>query len=265
VQQFGLRLGAATTNLINCGAFPQITIPAAGTWACWWLSTSQGSVAQRLMAKTSGAGPTMYMTHANAANNRVDFEIPRQSTILRALTEAANFKANWTTRLGEPFFLAATYDTSSGLPKLYMGSLTLPPAEPSSYITQQLGTGTVNDTSANNFVIGNLAAGGVPLVGTMLWNFVSIAELTLAEIIRLWNVMALNIVPRDFRGYVSSWRPGTNGTGLVIDESGRGNHGTISGATLARNMTDLGRLGLCYRNLRFEGFRASKRFLLIPA
>jgi hypothetical protein len=83
---------------------------------------------------------------------------------------------------------------------------------------------------------------------------VSIAELTLAEIMRLKNVMALNVVPRDFRGYVSSWRLGTNGTGLVIDESGRGNHGTITGATLASNMTNLGRLGPGIRPRVFDWY-----------
>ena len=247
MQPYGLRFGAAATDKVDCGAFGAIGVPAAATWAVWFIPTTQADAGHRLVAKA-----TMQMSYANASNNRVVFEAPRATTFTRALTEAANFPVNWTTRLGAPVFMAGTMDLSAGLPKLYMGDLNTPVSEPSAYVTQTLGSGAGTDTTGNNLTLCGI--GSIPTIGTALWAFVSIAELTLAEIMRLKNVMALNVVPRDFRGYVSSWRLGTNGTGLVIDESGRGNHGTITGATLASNMTNLGRLGPGIRPRVFDWY-----------
>lgn len=250
MQLGGLRFGAATSDIVDCGVLNELGVPDKLTLACWFIPTSQGAVAQRLISKLTGASNNIYLTHANASNNRVNLTIPRQSAFVNGLAEASSFRVNWTSHLGEPIFIAGTADLAGGLPRLYVGSLRCPAAEPSAYVTQTIGSGTINDTTNNHLDLGNVNAGTVPLIGTMLWAYIGLAELTLAEIIRLQDVIWSSIPPRDFRGYINSWRPGNNGRGAVVSESNAKNYGTLTGVSftglydynylVARRPNDLG-------------------------
>jgi hypothetical protein len=213
-----LKFGVNATDKVDCGAFAAISVPAAATWAAWFMPTAQADAAHRLIAKG-----TMQMSYANASNNRVVFEAPRATTFIRALAEAASFSVNWATHLGTPVFMAGTLDLASGLPKLYMGDLLTPASEPSAYVTQTLGSGAGTDTTGNNLTLGGI--GSVPLKGSYFWAYVATAVYDLGEIQRLQFNPHQN-----YRNCAGRWRLGANGTGLVLDDSGNGNKGTITGA-----------------------------------
>ena len=216
-----LKFGANATDRVDCGSFTALGVPNAATWAGWFISTSQGVVGQRIAQKGNH-----YLTFANAANNRVDFETGRSTTFLRALAEASSFAVNWTTHLGTPVFIAGTYDIgASSLPRLYMGDLNTPAGEPSAYVTQTLGSGTVTDQSASNLLLGNNAVPNAPLNGSFFWFYAASAEYSLAEIRRLQFVPNQN-----YRACAGRWRLGANGRGPVLDDAGNRNHGTITGA-----------------------------------
>lgn len=247
----GLTFGAATSDRVDCGAFAALNTPAAGTLAAWFLPTSQGAVAQRLMAKN-----TFNFSHANASNNRVVLEIPRATTFLRALTEAANFPVNWVSRLGSPVFMAATYNTASGLPKLFIGDLNSPATEPSSYITQQVGTGAVTSLSGSNLLIGGNGS-TISMKGIIFSAFVALVEYSTNEVRQLQRQMM-----QDFRSCAGRWELGGTGWGRVIDQSGKGNHGTITGAVLTSHVLPMREPS---RRLRYRVPSTQKRFFLIPS
>jgi hypothetical protein len=125
--------------------------------------------------------------------------------------------------------LAAVWDTTltNTDQKLFSGDAVTPLAEPASYSLQQVGAGTVTDTSVRDFLVGNRDTGVAPHVGSI-------------ALVALWDrVMSLDeLISQQFRPRVSDGCAlfsllGYNGTGTQPDWSGNGNVGTVTGATVA--------------------------------
>lgn len=129
---------------------------------------------------------------------------------------------------GQPVCLASRWVFGSLAANIYAGNDSLPLMEAASYTTQGAGSGS-HDDSASNWIVGSdgtaSTANAFPgaLFSLQLFNRLPSGIDELQEIKNLWT-------PRR-SGCVGAWRFGLNGTDYVMDESGSGNHGVVTGAT----------------------------------
>lgn len=130
-----------------------------------------------------------------------------------------------------PFLLAVTFNSANAantLVKAYV-SFNGGPFVPVSWGTTTDGSGAFQSDVLDSLCFGNLSTGSTNSYQGLLWRAHLLAdELNLGVL----NTTQLQRFTRlgSTRGL---WTFGANGTGVVIDESGYGNHGTITGATLA--------------------------------
>lgn len=113
-------------------------------------------------------------------------------------------------------------------PRLLVGDLATAPAEPSSYLFQDAGTGLVTDNSSFDQIIGNgrTLASVWQMGGDVAFVHIVAGNLTNDQIIEQW------MRPHSFGPTISRLfvHYGFNGSGSQIDWSGNGNHGTLVGS-----------------------------------
>jgi hypothetical protein len=134
---------------------------------------------------------------------------------------SANYQTDDFT-LNEWQFFSATWDFNTPGYHIYRGKLNRPASEVS-YVLQTAPTGSLI-ASTGNLMLGNNAVGLTSaLVGVL--PFVGLYN----RVLTLEEVRAIQRGDLIWRGLVGLWRLGRNGLGLVIDESGTGNHGVLTG------------------------------------
>lgn len=235
-----LVFGAATSDRVDCGSAAGIDTPSSLTVAAW-VRPSTLTPARIIIGKTdSSVGWRMY----NGASNRLGFYWDRATTDLEFVS-ADNFQTTNTWA-----FVAATADSSGA--KVYRGTLTTPAAEPGSYATSNVGSGSFVSDASLSLLIGNRSStinlsyvGQIAVVG--YWH---------NRILTLEELIAWQWHPGMYHPEMNLFlHLGYNGTDTQVDWSGAGNHGTITGATLGDHVP----LGA-----PFAGFDAEP-YIVIPS
>ena len=205
---------AAASSINNLGSF---------TVAMWVDLTTVAPAAQRnFFGKSTGNSRVVGFINATTISVQCGSSVSAP-TATATTTNCPGVAAN------QPVFIAFVVDAGVDVPKLYTGSLCIPASEPSAYSAQTTGSTTGHDDSASAWNFAN--GGSVGTTNTIPGNVLS--------------VQVLNRIPRDLAevremqydpwnptrsGCVLSWRVGASGELVVLDESGRGNHGAVAGA-----------------------------------
>lgn len=221
----GLLFDGNTTDLVNCGSNAILDDVLQGSYLVWGTLTTLA--AGLACSKGTGNG-NGFRNFAIISNTSFTMTVDR-ATDLAATALATNF-AHYP-GLNQPFCYAGTFDTAgaNGDQKLYIGNPQAPLAEPSAYSAQTVGSGAPPSNAAVPQYIGNNATpsngwDGI-IFAIQMWNKV----LTRAQLI---DVQSMPVFGPKF-GPIACWTLGTpgQGTSLVKDLSGNGNHGAITGAT----------------------------------
>lgn len=213
-----------TTDKVNHGTATVLDNLDPFTVIAWAMSTTIGANGDKIYMKGLGNN-----TEELAFDSTTVMAVRRGRATAAALATATltNFAA-W--GANKWLFLAGTCNTSvSGDNKLFIGDLTTPAAEPSSYGgSQTVGSGTVGNNNGAAAIVGNRSSdnrnwnGRIALVG--VWNRL----LTQGE---LWDQQWR---PHPTSGNVFFIPFGFNSGGTQFDWSVLGaNNGTITGATVA--------------------------------
>lgn len=199
---------ATVLNSIVVGAVLAVVKPATITGSNRHFFRKSGTQFSRFFYNQSGV---------------IEFGKQRATT---SLTILANNTVVITT--GVHWAAAAVFDLggADGDQRLYLGHLEDGLAEVPGYTTQVVGSGA-HDDSSGNLIVGNNAAGGAGFNGIysrfVVWNG---HQPSLAEL----NGALHGDLPDD----VVLWTEyGLHPTDLAPDYSGHGNHGTVTGATIA--------------------------------
>ena len=201
----------------------EVTVPASsafGTLAsetrliwCRMDTAPSGSVS---LLSQGGGGPS------NVAASATAISIQRDYTTTDARADATF--ANVNIAVGRTFCVASVL--TNGVPALYGGGLGLPLTVASAYSSgPTTGVGTLVDKSANSVRIGGfsgVAQGWPGPIWFAAWFpfAMTVAELREAQFYPdKWKALA-----------VAWWAVGAHGTSVVLDQSGNGHHGTMTGA-----------------------------------
>lgn len=215
-------------DYVNFGNSAEINnLNDVGTFAGWFYRTSAAGDSAYFYKLNSAYtnGISMKAPGVNGLGLRLD--VPMTGTSLRIQTNSSVVTLNaWN-------FVCATWDTSSPTAtdqKLFVGTLTSPVSEISSYNFQIAGSGSVNNADSDGLGIGNIPsnpASFARFVGNIGWVGFWSTQLTQGQLrkIQYKPTASANCV-------LSCWF-GKNGSGTQTDLSGEGNHGTITGATVS--------------------------------
>lgn len=214
-------------DYVDCGSAGSLDNLTAFTFCCW--GKVPDNATDRNIFQKSHFNTTGWRDGEITVNDRLFAGINRATSACQARADLTNF-STWP-GFGEWVFMAGRVNTAgaAGDQQLWMGSLTAPPVEPSSYTNQTAGSGSVPADGTLNFFVGNRNPVSQDRPFGMMafyghWNRL----LTAAEINHQWarpqrttgNVLFLHL------GF--GW-----GTGTQRDLSGNGNHGTVTGASIA--------------------------------
>ena len=215
-----------STRRLDCGSGASLDNLDIGTRLVWAYPTDVTATPPPHFMDKRGAGSTwraFYMNTAVSAG-QLAFQVARATAGLNARSAAGFVTVN------EWQCLAAVYNVNGvdGDQRLYRGTLVSTLAEAPSYVTQSVGNGASGDDSAGTQTVGNVTGidnfnldGLIAVVG--IWN----------RVLSLNELIAQQYRPRMTDGCVLLMHVGYHGTGTQVDYSGNGNHGTVTGATLA--------------------------------
>lgn len=188
-----------------------------------WCRIDNTPSAARSMVSQAGGGPSNF---AVTATPSINYNRDYTGTDANATATLPNLNGT----LGQPFCIAGML--TNGVPSLYGGNLKVPMTLAAAYsVGPTSGTVVLVDKSANPLRFGGFsgAAQGFPgVIWMVAWFNYALAldELRTVQF-EPWRMRARAL------GF---WLPGCNGTGRVLDESGNGNHGTITGAVPTGDM-----------------------------
>lgn len=220
---YGLRFTNGSSQAVTAAAAASINNLGSFTVAMWVNLTTVAPAAQRnFFGKSSGNNRVVGFINATTISVQYGSSVSAP-TATATTTNCPGVAAN------QPFFVAFVVDAGVASPKLFTGSWGIPASEPSAYSAQTTGSTTGHDDSASAWNFAN--GGSVGTTNTLPGNVLSIQVLNriprdLAEVREMqydpWNPTR--------SGCVLSWRVGASGELVVLDESGRGNHGAVAGA-----------------------------------
>jgi len=210
-----------TTHVVNHGSAASLDDIDAFTALLWVQTDQTGDVDFMLLTKGSNVGPRFAMNPAFA----ITAEMPRATDYLVINGSIGNF-ASW--GANKWVFLAVSMDIAGvdGDQMILCGDLNTIATEPSSYASQDVGSGASSDDSAGDMNIGRLADGN-RWIGEIASIMIFDTNFSVAEI----QAQQFNPIP--IKKPVLHTHYGFNGTGSQIDLSGNGNNGTVTGATVA--------------------------------
>lgn len=228
VQAFGgLSFANDSTDRLDCGSGSSLDNIAAGTILAWLKITSLSATNYGGISSKSATDYSILKEWdiSDSTNlGRPVFEIDRATTNLQV-------KSSQIPATGQPIFVGYSWNTAGTNTDqhIYYGTSTANVIEPS-YVQQVVGSGTVQDDSAQSWGIGNMAGGTVfdgGGVRTIYWVGVWNRQLSLAEI------QAQQYHPHNTGSNenVLMVYLGWNGTGTQGDMTGNGNNCTVTGAT----------------------------------
>lgn len=212
-----LKFGAALSDRVEFGAAASLLTLDPVTWVAWANANTLTS-GRRIMAKAvSGQS---FSLRLNNGTGDLRFDRTRAGGQSDLRTNSSPLVLNqWV-------FVAATWSSAtSPVAHIYTGTL-LTPATEASYGTNNDSSGAVTSDAAGPMCVGNLpTTNDVAFQGLIAGAGVANVILTLEQI------RSLQAFLRPLVGTVLCASPlARNGTGLVHDDSGLGNHGTITGA-----------------------------------
>lgn len=113
---------------------------------------------------------------------------------------------------------------------LYAGYSTGTVAEVTTFASNVDGTGVMTDDSAGNLLVGNNSGNALAFVGQIDMVSISSGIMTINQVQeQCWSNVPISTAALFFV------LPGQNGTGTQYDLSGKGNNGTVTGATASSN------------------------------
>jgi len=233
-------MGINTALTFASSTTDRVTLPTTfldnvdpATFVAWVTLRTLSQNAVRIMTKNAGAARHNFFPQdfiGGGAGYGLELFRGRATTSL-------DIHANWTNFFGAtaniPMFLAGQSDlNTAGNNRLFVGTQSIPAAEPSSYSVQTNGSGTATSNAGQVCLIGNQDGQSFSLQGAIHWLGVWNATLSLAELLDLQHHPLTS--PLLMRA-LAWWMPGTNGAGPVLDLTGKGNHGLITGAMAVSN------------------------------
>lgn len=224
-----LDFSGLSSHRVNIGSGASLDNVNAGTLI---VRGRLGSIADgRFFQKGTFGSSDYHYFGINGAQSRLEFSRKRATTDCGAQATFANFSGHATNQWG---WYAAVWNTAgvNGDQKLFYATDGTPFAEPSAYFSQGVGSGAVGDNSAADAFLGNNAGLALALPGRMARVILYNVALTLAQL------RAIQFSHLVLAGRIGHWELGWTGTGTQVDYSGRGNTGTVTGATLAAGPPD---------------------------
>lgn len=216
-----LHFAAAASDRVDCGSAAMLDDRGVGT-TLFWVKPDTGVAGNPVQAICGKVGTGFVNVVMRQNGTRLRFDLNR--TTADMILVADGFLAG-RYNFGVVSWDAALTDTDQ---HLYIGTPNVPAIEPV-YLTQTAGSGTQDVDSTGPFLIGNLEPTGTDVTqGNIAWLATYNRQLTLREIHRL------QFNPQPAPGCLGDWIPGEFGTGIVHDRSGKGNYGTVTGATYVR-------------------------------
>lgn len=219
-------------DLVDHGSAAGLDDLPSSAFSCWaWVYRTADGSNQHIISKDN-AFPSGWSLTANAVsgtNGELRFVVFRTDSTGTNWADAIS--ASGLIALNTWTFVAGTYDpATSPQMRLYIGTLSTPVAEVGSYFRQQDGVGSYLSDAAHNLYVGNLQrATTLPFLGRIQRGGLAAQvytreQLQVAQYGTISQAVALGS-PRLAWNY--------DATGTQRDESGNGNSGTITGATLA--------------------------------
>lgn len=196
----------------------------AATILSWSFVTSTSSLAYTYQKSTFATGQINHGMNTSGASSVTTLFVKRATASVNISTTSTNF----TTWGGNKWlFLVAGYDITNGVaPVLVMGDLGNPAAVAASYNSNTVGSGAKGDDSAHTAHIGN---GNQDLLTVPFPGYIGMLAL-LNRQLTLGEILDFQYDPRPIAGCVGFWMCGADGPVSVLDRSGLGNTGTITGA-----------------------------------
>lgn len=238
---------SATTHDVLVPASTSIANLSVKTfWAWIYLRTYTGASGWRLFQK-GYVGRNGFAHYCGGGTTAFEYQY------FRTGGGGLNFAANYTSFASwagnKYLFVCVITDGGSGT-KLYVGDLKTPPAEPSAYSFSSVGSAAFYNDSAIALDWGNRGGSAVNLDGYLHSSVWIPSVLPYKEIKTAWSTPPKLWGPLYQNAACGIWRFGSNGRGIVLDESGKSNHGTLTGAVpISDNLPrvynlgdDLGRL-----------------------
>jgi len=216
--------------MINVGSGSSIDDIVAGTVCAWVMPTNTTTTGRIWQKGLFNTGYRLFDVNT-ASLGKLQFALNRVTTGLLAESVSGVITANaWN-------FCAGVYNAAGAASdqKLYVGSLVAIAAEVPSYTARVLGVGSVVSDAAADGIIGNRSLGGPFFPGAIAWLGLWNRVLAKEEIVGTpgGRLLGQQFNPRPTAGCVGFWYPGDNGASSVVDRTGNGNTGTITGAAVS--------------------------------
>lgn len=218
----------ATSNRVDCGSDASISffgdLTPNGSFWCWAYAFNASANMDLLRRRVD------FDQHGVFGFNTTDgfsaFIGRPGGTNYSLISAVANFAAWGTLKW---MFIAWVWDTGGAASdqRFYVGDLSNPPAEPSSYTNQQVGSGSIGDESSAGMRLFNNHNANTAWDGYGATPCFEAETLTAAQVYRRWRFC------RPGANVKAHWLLGQEGQGLQIDRSIYRNHGTVTGATPA--------------------------------
>lgn len=220
---------SASTHKVNVGSSSQLDDLQELTTIQWaWVSSLPGASSEsRLWQKAYlGAHSTAHvLAFENYGTDVISTNYSRATSPQVARAAVTNFAAwglnKWL------FVVGRSHATTNGSNNLSIGDLWTPPAEPSAYVDQTAGSGAFRSDAAASLYIGNRENDNVALDGRIAFTAWYNRRLTDSEVFQTWLGWYWH------PGLVGLWQHGHMGASRVLDLTGRGSTGTVTGATLS--------------------------------
>lgn len=164
-----------------------------------------------------------------SSTSQIQIVMTRATTNLNATASLANMSTYGASKW---CCVATTWDSTgaNGDQQLWHGDLATPMAEAAAYVTQQVGSGTVTDTTALDFLVGNASSNNRVFDGKIA--FIAAWNRRLSQV----EMAIQQFRPHPTSGCVLFSMLGYNGTGTQPDWSGNGNAGTVTGTAVASHV-----------------------------
>jgi hypothetical protein len=208
-------------NFINAGSGSSIDNLTALTYTAWIYPTSVAANDYSIMGIGTFAAQTRKDFGFDTSASSIFFVVDCSTTDAGAASTFSPSANTW-------YFVAVTWAGIGNVPRLYTATYGSNAAEVGSYSEQLAGAGSVNNSAASNFYVGNIGLADRSIIGRIahprIWNrALSIGELIHAQYLP-------TAVPS---GQVLRYDPTSAST--AVDLSWTGNTGTITNGTLADN------------------------------
>jgi hypothetical protein len=218
-----LTLGGAASDVINIGSGASLDDLDPFTYLVWLNPTTL--TANRVLFRKIQTG--VKILQLSNGSGDLQFAVSRSGAATNYTTNSSPLAAT-----GTWIFLAATYNSAASagqVHNIYKGTLTAAATE-CTYATATDGSGGSTTDATGDQSIGGRVGASSAFQGAIAVAAIFNRELTLGEILS-WQ-----FDPRVMAGCVAFHHFGFNGVSTQPDYSGRGNAGTVTGATVSAHV-----------------------------